>query len=142
MATRSRIGIERQDGIVESIYCHWDGYVENNGQLLSQHYNDVEKVEELISLGDISYLEERVKPEGYQHTYDTPEEGVVVAYHRDRGEEFRKPRVNYSVEYYWKSDFEDYGYLFTKDGVWVVKGFSSEGPIPVEDALNELKQNS
>jgi hypothetical protein len=142
MATRSRIGIEKVDGSVVSIYCQWDGYPENNGRLLSEHYTDVEKVEELIGLGDISYLAERVKPEGDNHTYNTPEEGTVVAYHRDRGEEFRKPRVDHSVEGYWRSDLEDYGYLFTHEGVWMIKGFSSEGPIPVEDALNELKQNS
>jgi hypothetical protein len=27
MATRSRIAIENQDGTVQSIYCHFDGYV-------------------------------------------------------------------------------------------------------------------
>lgn len=33
MATRSRIGIENQDGTVTSVYCHWDGYPENNGRI-------------------------------------------------------------------------------------------------------------
>lgn len=140
MATRSRIGIEKVDGSVVSIYCHWDGYPRNNGRLLSEHYNDVEKVEELISLGDISYLAKRVNPLGDNHTFNTPEEGTVVAYHRDRGEEFRKPRVDHSVERYWRSDLEDYGYLFTHEGVWMIKGFSSEGPQPLEDVMHQLKQ--
>jgi len=30
MATRSNIGIVNEDGSVTGIYCHWDGYPENN----------------------------------------------------------------------------------------------------------------
>ena len=55
MATRSRIGIVKENGTVESIYCHWDGYPENNGQLLLDNY-DYEMAQGLIELGDISSL--------------------------------------------------------------------------------------
>jgi hypothetical protein len=44
MATRSRIGIELEDGVIESIYCHWDGYPENNGKILLEHYQDPNKI--------------------------------------------------------------------------------------------------
>lgn len=57
MATRSNIGIELSNGEVEFIYCHWDGYIENNGKILYNHYNDLSKIEELIDLGAISSLE-------------------------------------------------------------------------------------
>ena len=57
MATRSRIAIENEDGTVTSIYCHWDGYVDHNGMILQEHYNERSKVEALIALGDISYLD-------------------------------------------------------------------------------------
>ena len=40
MATRSRIAIEKENGTVESIYCHWDGYPENNGRILVENYTD------------------------------------------------------------------------------------------------------
>jgi hypothetical protein len=121
MATRSRIGIENENGVVESIYCHWDGYPSHNGKILNQHYNDAEKVRALIALGDISSLEENVTPDdGVSHSFEKPSGNVTVAYHRDRGEEFRKPRENNSVEAFSKSDVEEYGYLFTKDGEWKV----------------------
>jgi hypothetical protein len=71
MATRSRIAIENQDGTVDSIYCHFDGYVDSVGKTLFEHY-DQEKLERLLELGDISSLGES--------TIDT------VAYCRDRGE--------------------------------------------------------
>jgi len=84
MATRSRIGI-RIGNETRSIYCHWDGYLENNGRILLEHYSDRNKVEELISLGDISSLRESIgKPFG--HSFDTPVEGHTVFYHRDRNE--------------------------------------------------------
>ena len=38
MSTNSTINIQNEDGTVDSIYCHWDGYLEFNGKLLQQHY--------------------------------------------------------------------------------------------------------
>ena len=121
MATRSRIGIENENGRIESIYCHWDGHPGTNGKTLAEHYTDVEKIKALIALCDISSLHENVGPaDGVEHSFDKPAEGVTVAYHRDRGEDFRKPRENNSVEAFTKSDVEEYGYVFTRDGEWKV----------------------
>jgi len=122
MATRSRIGMEMPNGEVRSIYCHWDGYPEGVGATLKQHYTDPAKVEALVELGDISILGENVAPRGGQersrHSFQNPVEGVTIAYHRDRGEEFRAPRVNASVESFSRSDIEEYGYVFTQSGEW------------------------
>ena len=41
----------------------------------------------MISLGDISSLAESVKPVEGEHTFESPQEGVVVAYGRDRHED-------------------------------------------------------
>jgi len=121
MATRSRIAIEHEDGTVESIYCHFDGYIENNGKILFENYVDREKVKKLISLGDISYLAEEVEPIDKTHSFDTPESNVTVAYHRDRGEDYSKPKKHNSKSSYFMSDIEEYGYLFTKEEEWKVK---------------------
>ena len=109
MATRSTISIvdtRTKDGQGRTIYCHWDGYLQNNGAILLEHYQDPKKVNELIDLGDISSLRENVAPkkEGVlrkwnsetgdydlfpttePHTFDSPHDGVVIAYMRDRGE--------------------------------------------------------
>jgi len=139
MSTRSRIGMVQDDGKVISIYCHWDGYPMNNGRILLKSYTDPAKVKALISLGDISCLEAEIEPKAetapsryadmsgdgkkkmVKHSFDTPQEGVVVAYGRDRGEdpENIKPRVDESVDEFTKSDVEEWGYLF-KDGKWFV----------------------
>jgi hypothetical protein len=157
MATRSRIGIENEDGTVSSIYCHWDGYPDRNGKILVAHYSDREKVKELIALGAISALNENVAPKELMdhligvrmlksfkvipnsvHSFDTPEDGVTVAYHRDRGEELQEARVDESIEAYAKSDYEEYGYVFTKDNEWKVV----DGTIKsVADILNGVEKD-
>lgn len=48
MGTRSNIGILYADGSVETIYCHWDGYFENNGLILYENYNSSELVKKLL----------------------------------------------------------------------------------------------
>ena len=54
MGTRSRIGVMHGD-VVKSVYCHWDGYLEHNGQILLEHY-DSAKANNLVALGDLSSL--------------------------------------------------------------------------------------
>jgi hypothetical protein len=119
MATRSRIAIEDQTGKVRSIYCHWDGYPSHHGPILLEHYTTQEKVESLIALGSISSLAPETEiPEGVTHNFGNATEGIVVAYHRDRGE---KLSIEYhgSVKDFVKSDVEEYGYIFTAAGEWL-----------------------
>lgn len=139
MATRSRIGIENEDGTVSSVYCHWDGYPTGNGRMLVEYYSDREKVKELISLGAISSLCKNVAPSepmddliGVRmlkefkvlpksvHTFDEPQKDVTVAYHRDRGEDLQEARIDASIGEYQQSDYEQYGYVFTLDNEWKV----------------------
>ena len=76
MSTRSNIGILNEDGTVDYIYCHFDGYLDHNGRILNEHYNTEEKVRELILLGDMRALVENI-----EHS---------IFYHRDRGEKLNK----------------------------------------------------
>lgn len=161
MATRSRIGIVNEDGTVSSIYCHWDGYPSNNGRILVEDYTDRDKVKSLIELGAISSLSKHVAPPPLfdtenenvkrgesvlkkfglvesNHTFYNPMPGVTVAYHRDRGEDYIDPRVNKSLEDYFQDDNEEYGYLFTLEGEWLVKPCYGESPErPVNEVLAE-----
>ena len=127
MATRSRIAIELPDGKVKSVYCHSDGSPNTNGKCLHEHYQDRSKVEKLIKLGDLSSLHESVEPTG-QHTFNNPQGGVTVAYHRDRGESRTGPRTNQTKLDYFGSDVEEYGYLFTNDNEWVYVSYSDRNP--------------
>ena len=136
MATRSRIGIENADGTVTSIYCHWDGYPQGNGKTLAEHYQYREKVQQLIDLGSISSLHEFVFPEGV-HDFSNPEQGVTVAYHRDRGEDFMQSQ-HASVDEYLTSDVEEWGYLYTLDGNWIYVN----GDYSASDRLKYIKDCS
>ena len=120
MATRGRIGMVMEDGKVASIYQHWDSYPSCLGATLLENYKDKAKVEKLIALGDCSSVRAEVDiPEGKIHTFDNPLTNVTVAYGRDRGETEIEPRLDDSEDAFWKSDIEEYGYLF-KDGKWYV----------------------
>lgn len=123
MATRSRIAIEEQSGIVTSIYCHWDGGIGTNGERLFQNYSTKDLASELIALGDISSLGET--------TEDT------VAYTRDRGEDF-KQTIFEDVPTLFEDGFDsgvEFVYCFTKEGRWLV---SDGGPVvDLEIAIKE-----
>ena len=140
MATRSRIAIENEDGTVKSIYCHWDGYPDNNGKLLLEHYQDRKKTKKLIDLGMISYLAPEVEPgDGVVHSFDTPTTGIVVAYHRDRGEDHHFTKHE-NLKDFFDSDIEEYGYLLTNKGEWLVKSAYNQfkGIKSVEEVLELL----
>lgn len=123
MATRSTIAVQHTNGSISQIYCHWDGYISNNGRLLNDHYNNLEIIEELVSGGNLSSLSERIKPIA-DHCFDHPEDGTCVYYGRDRGDDALDISLNTftSVEHY-LADFRwlDFNYLF-KSGEWFVDG--------------------
>ena len=104
MSTRSTIGVVRCDGSKARISCHWDGYLEHNGIILYECYSDMDSLEKLLRLGNISVLGENLEAEN--STFDNPAPHTVIAYHRDRGEEW---------EDYHYAD-EDFNYTFHEDG--------------------------
>ena len=56
MSTRSRIGILNQDGSIESVYHHSDGYPCWLGVVLKRHFSNSLKVRDLMEGGDISCI--------------------------------------------------------------------------------------
>ena len=145
MSTRSSIGIRYADGTVKAIYCHWDGYIENNGKILFENYNVPEKVEELLKLGDISSLRKFLVPDpDLKHTFDCPQPDVTVAYHRDRGEDFRQPDEYQSAKEFAEKNPKDscteFLYLFdTAWGAWMV--FDVYGKKMWEELANYFPTN-
>lgn len=153
MATRSTIAIAREDGTVAKVYCHWDGYLENNGDILIKYYNTPEKVEELLSYGDISSLGTSV---GKQHPfgpdYNNPgtakdlaykaaeEAGWTTFYGRDRGETNIDARVYASIEEYEDHQFEEFNYLFI-EGRWYYKSYDKKvRDVKEQLIINRLKE--
>ena len=120
MATCSTIAILNAGGSIDAIYCHWDGYPSNNGALLLEHYNSEDKIRELIALGSLSSLHERPNPTtGVQHSFENPESGVTIAYHRDRGEKLQINRYSCESEWKMQRNREQWNYIW-KDGAWYV----------------------
>jgi hypothetical protein len=83
MATRSYIGIRNTDASVDYIYCHFDGYPEHNGAILTEYYSNINRVNELLNLGDLSVLGKFI---GEKQDFDKRVVGNCLAYGRDRGE--------------------------------------------------------
>ena len=90
MSTRSAIICKTPEGY-KGVYCYWDGYLEGVGYTLQSNFRSQEDAEALVALGDLSEVAGcvRITPIG-NHSYDNPEEGTVVAYHRDRGDRYNK----------------------------------------------------
>jgi hypothetical protein len=138
MATRSRIAIEDEKGTVRSVYSHWDGYPSHNGRILFEHFQNPEKVNNLIALGDLSSLAPEIElAEG--HTFENPVKGVTVFYGRDRGEDRTEAKTHLDRNSFLRSDVEEYGYLFTNEGKWLMvdghKNSSTRDFIELEEVL-------
>jgi len=117
MSTRSNIGIVYGDGSVKAIYCHFDGYPAYVGRILLEHYNVVERIEELIDGGDLSSIGEKISTD-IPHSFNYPVEGVCVYYKRDHGEKNVDAYLYRTIRDYENVDNGcDYQYLFT-DGKW------------------------
>jgi len=137
MATRSYIGVRNLDASVDYIYCHFDGYPSNNGVILSQHYQDMDKVNALMKLGDLSVLGNEI---GEQQDFEAPRLDMnwCLAYGRDRGEK------NVSVK---NGDFlqlttdqsVDYVYIFDGD-YW--ECFDTSAPDKIIDLYNRPVQQT
>src|SRR5574338_98773 len=131
MSTRSSIAVEKADGKVEAVYCHFDGYLDGVGETLVLNFDSQELAEGLVSLGGLSTVA------GAKDLND------VEAYARDRGERFEDnaPEVftdlaDYRARVGTLIGDNGYRYIFTK-GEWAVwgRGASSDSFIKVEEAL-------
>ena len=160
MGTRSTIALEYADGTVEQVYCHWDGYLEHNGQILLKHYSNPFILRDLIDLGDLSSLRPTI---GTKHAFSQFElraeevagfklltENMCTFYGRDRGETGTewKTHTNFvdffaEVEGSWCE-----WYYIMRDGVWYVgnryetdeKFFQKL--VPLAEALATVKEEA
>ena len=116
MSTNAYIGMELPDGKIKYIYSHWDGYVEKPGvgHKLKNFYTDINKVEELINLGDISVLGKNI---GEKHEdYNLARENDwTIAYGRDLDSQDFEAKIVKNYESL-PNDMS-YVYIF-KNGKW------------------------
>jgi hypothetical protein len=139
MATRSTIALEFADGTVQQVYCHWDGYLENNGQILEKHYKDPFKLQRLIDLGAISSLGPEIGEKQDFDKRDTHNENWSLIYARDRGEDLTKNSYKDFQEYQREGQREEYNYILRNvNGVatWFVEFYGCDGEfLTMQDAF-------
>ena len=122
MATRSRIGKRLSDGTIKSIYCHFDGYPDHNGQILKEHYKDETKVDALLELGDISILGPEIGEHQDFDRRETHHKDWCLAYGRDRGEKNIDAEVHKHIDDMCR---EAYHYVY-ENGEWACYGASCQ----------------
>lgn len=138
MATRSTIAVETQDGRIQQVYCHWDGYLDNNGKILIEHYKDWSKAIALVAMGDLSSLRKELgKKHDFDARYDADDERKqwTTFYGRDRGETGCEAKTFENFEVYRQNhQYEEYEYVMRSNGEWFVSEYS--GPyVPLADAI-------
>lgn len=124
MATRSFISIKTGKEF-RTIYCHWNGYPEYNGVVLLKHYSTIERIEALLALGSVSYIDKELAPKaGTLHNFYNKQKGVTMAYHRDRGDTYTPPRCHT----YKGLKQEEYNYVFNSiTKTWFVRAYNGYG---------------
>ena len=154
MATRSvisKIDKKVSNGEITAVYCHSDGYLSWNGKILNEHYTNGNKVDELLSNGGISVLNENIGKPGIDFN-DYKKFGSLKQsrfYHRDRGEELKIQTWNDGLRSFVeeaKSSYEaEFIYMFEEvengEGVWYVydvyaKKEENRNWVKLSDALN------
>ena len=119
MSTRSHIGILNQDGTIESVYCHFDGYVRGGvGQKLL-NYQLEPQVRELLAHGQLRNLGSTI--------------GSCEFYRRDRGESEESEILPDLAAWQALMGAVDHLYLFKPDEC----NWYHNGDRPVIDILNE-----
>jgi hypothetical protein len=134
MGTRSTIALEFADGTVQAVYCHWDGYLAHNGQILLKHYSNPFILRDLIDLGDLSSLRPTIGTKHAFSQFDLPKDeaeafvnltrDMCTFYGRDRGETGTSAKKFASYDdYLLNHQYEEYDYILRNDNgvaVWFV----------------------
>jgi hypothetical protein len=123
MGTRSTISVEAANGMISTVYCHWDGYLKNNGRILNRSYTTLEQATALVSGGDMSSLEDDIDKVSY---YAEEDERKSVQVCRN----FKQFECSLGMG--------EYDYLMRADGVWYVKTHRVDEFVPLADELYNL----
>ena len=127
MATRSLIGIQLDENTVKYSYCHWDGYVDNNGRILLESYRDKDKIIDLIQRGSFSSLRPLIDD---------------IAYYEEEVENDDMGNIDVPInEYLSSATFhgEQYKYLYTLNNEWLVYDVYEKSLDTVDDVLMDIE---
>ena len=139
MATRATIAKLDKNG-VKAIYLHSDGYLEHAGKILDQHYQDESKVDELLSHGDVSSLNENIGEKLPFNDYMLfHEKKQCRFYHRDRGEDKKEAATlggeNELVKFATEKCDAKYIYMFAFGSWYVYDVYNNSEFVELEEVL-------
>ena len=138
MSTRSFIGLEKPDGAIKAVYCHFDGYPAHHGPILLLAYPTADKLDELLDLGDMSILG---NIPGLIQDFSHPLPGHTLYFGRDRGDEGTGPKVcAHRSEYLYTAAHSgaEAAYLLDSSGHWLYQSVNWRLPLP--PAFRDLKE--
>ena len=129
MATRATIAKLDDKGVL-AIYSHSDNYLAHTGKILDQHYQDESKVDELLSHGDLSIINENIGVKLDFNDYDLFHKNKQCRfYNRDRGENRAQAEVlkdeTELLEFAFEQCDADLVYMYAY-GSWYVYDNSNE----------------
>ena len=139
MATRATIAKLDNNG-VKAIYLHSDGYLEHAGKILDEHYQDESKVDELLSHGDVSSLNENIGEKLPFNDYMLfHEKKQCRFYHRDRGEDKKEAATlggeNELVKFATEKCDAEYIYMFAYGSWYVYDVYNNSEFVELEEVL-------
>ena len=139
MATRATIAKLDNNG-VKAIYLHSDGYLEYAGRILDEHYQDESKVDELLSHGDVSSLNENIGEKLPFNDYMSfHEKKQCRFYHRDRGEDKKEAATlggeNELVKFATEKCDAEYIYMFAYGSWYVYDVYNNSEFVELEEEL-------
>lgn len=120
MSTKSIIAMEDNEGMlttVSAISCHYDGYPEHNGVILSRDYTDPNKVRKLISLGNLDYLGSKIEPDKITKKFGASwQEGTNKEYNKliDTLSEL-KPNLGFKVDQELRDNIREHTIAYQRD---------------------------
>lgn len=108
MTTRSLIGYFKDKKTYRYVYCHRDGYLRYNGDILLRNYTTIDEVKQLVEGGDMSTL--AISPQLTSY-YNDSKSGVKEIIHFDLLED---ELINSCIEYIYFF-IQNKGWFYTKN---------------------------
>lgn len=139
MSTHSLICRQISKSTIKYVYCHFDGYIRHNGKILDRHYQDVNKIDELLSLGCLTNLGTKIgekhdpRNKLFESFFCPPEQRDNPCCFSVRDEKEKESKENQAQTVSLK-DFEkvtktsagnEYVYLY-KNGQWYVSIYGAK----------------
>ena len=119
MATRALIGFIQGDAagniVLTSTYNHYDGYPENLGKALNDHFNTTEKAKAIASKGYISYVDPETGE--IESKYNEPADETVLPEDFEEGMmKVAEMADSYGADYAYLWNFHDDEWVFAPLG--------------------------